>query len=219
MGEGVRMPDSDSIAKKIRKALQERPSIAESLKLGIVNYSALSRLLAHDLSISNGEAVVSAIKRYAESMAEGQRDKRLQRVVAESSIELRPDVAVITLPSGSDWKRLASEFRVHHIVQGPSSTNLVVDERSLSKSNSSLLSGLEIRRHLAVITIKRPLEATATPGVVVYFLTSLAAAGINLEETLTCNADQVLLFKLADAQKAFMLLNEVIISVRDSKVI
>ncbi len=213
------MPDSDSIAKKIRKALQARPSITESLRLGIVNYSALSRLLAQDLGISNGEAVVSAIKRYAESSGEGQRDKRLQKVVAESSIELRPDMAVITLPPGSDWKRMASEFRVHHIVQGPSSTNLVVDERSISKSSSSLLEGIEVRRHLAAITIKRPIEATATPGVVVYFLTSLAAAGINLEETLTCNADQVLLFKLGDSQKAFMLLNEVITSTRDSKAI
>jgi hypothetical protein len=213
------MSESDSVAKKVRKALQERPSIAEGLKLGIVNYSALARLLADRLGISNTEAVVSAIKRFAESSVEGEHDKRLRRVVSESSIELRPNIAVITLPPGSDWKKLASALSVHHIVQGPSSTNLVVDERSISKADPSLVSGLEIRHHLAAITIKRPVEATATPGVVVYFLASIASAGVNLEETLTCNADQVLLFKLNDAQKAFLLLNDVIINTRDSKAI
>ncbi len=213
------MPESDSVAKKVRRVLSERPSIAEGLKLGIVNYSALARLLSNELGIRNGEAVVSAIKRFAESTGQTDSDKRLRRVVAESTIELRPDVAVITLAPNSDWRKLESQLRVHHVVQGHTSTNIIVDERSLSKTPATLLQGLDVRRRLAAITIRRPKEVTTTPGVVVYFLASIASAGINLEETLTCNADQVLVFKIADAQKAFLLLNDVIMRARDSKAI
>ena len=198
----------ESVAKSVRKAIESKPSVVDCLKADVVNYSALARLLCKELAIENEEAVVSAIKRHKESLEPFRHDKRVRRLVAESTIELKPDVAIITVPKEFDWRALHQKFRVHHVVEGPSYTTVVVDERSLG--NATTVPGGEVRSGLAAITVKSTPEFVSTPGSMVHFISPISFNGINIEEVMSSYTDKIILVKLEDAARAFSCLNELI---------
>ncbi len=201
----------ESVAKAVRKALEARPSFVDCLKAGIINYSALARFLSKEIPVKNaGEAaLVSGIKRFKQGIEAFQHDKRMRRLVAESTIELRPDVAVLTLPKEADWRSLEKKLRAHHVVEGPNNTIIVVDERALA-GGDLVMPGVDVRRGLAAITIKSTPEFVSTPGSMLYFMSPISVHGINLEEVMSCYTDKIMLFKLEDAQRAFSLLNGLI---------
>ena len=58
-----------SVAKQVREAIQMRPSLLDALKMGIVNYSALARMLQGEIGQGSIEAVKAAVIRIAEELA------------------------------------------------------------------------------------------------------------------------------------------------------
>jgi len=64
-----------SIARLVREAIQMRPSLLDALKMGIVNYSALARMLQNEIREGSTEAVKAAIIRISEQIS---KEKRLQ---------------------------------------------------------------------------------------------------------------------------------------------
>ncbi len=145
------------------------------------------------------------------------RDRRMRKLVAESTVELRPDVAVLTLPREYDWRPLEKKTRVHHVIEGPTNTIVVVDERSVTAGDAAM-PGADVRRGLAAITVRSTPEFMSTPGSLVYFISPLSLHGINLEEVMSCYTDKILLVKLEDAHKAFSLLNDLIADSRQELV-
>ena len=53
-------PGSKSAAQLSRDYIDTHPSIKDAIKLGLINYSALTRKIMQDLGISNEEAVLVA---------------------------------------------------------------------------------------------------------------------------------------------------------------
>ena len=65
-----------TISNVVRMYLKSKPYTLEALDSGIVNYSALSRLMQKQLGIKNYQAIKAAIRRYAEDrevLREGKR--------------------------------------------------------------------------------------------------------------------------------------------------
>lgn len=205
----------ESISKAVRRSLSSRPSVVDCLKLDLINYSELARQLSSELgSGANEAAIVSAIKRHRLELDAVGVDERTRKLVAASTMELRPDVAILSIPKNSDWRPLQQKLTVFHIIEGASVTNLVVDERTLDSVPSLTLEGVVIRKGLAAITVRNDPSFASTPGALVHLIWPLSANGINLEETLSCYTDKILILKLEDAHKAFRLLNELIASAR-----
>lgn len=207
----------ESVARQVRKALEARPSVTDCLKIGVINYSALARMLGKEFGIKKQEAIVSAIKRYKHAVEAFNYDKRLRKLVAESTIELRPDVAVVTLPKDFDWRPMQELFKIFHVVEGSNATNLVVDERSLANGDKASLPSIAVRRGLGAITVRSTTEFMSTPGSLVYFVSPISLNGINIEEVLSCYTDKIILLRLEDAYKAFSLLNALISETRQEQ--
>lgn len=205
-----------SVAKSVRKAIESKPSVVDCLKADVVNYTALARVLCRELGIKNNEAVVSAIKRHKESLEPFRHDETVRRLVAESTIELKPDVAIVTVPKEFDWHTLHQKLKVHHVVEGPNYTTIVVDERSLARGDAAI-PGAEFRRGLAAITVKSTPEFVSTPGSMVHFISPLSFNGINIEEVMSSYTDKIILVKLEDAGLAFGYLNELINEAREAQ--
>ncbi len=64
-----------SVARLVREAIQMRPSLLDALKMGIVNYSALARMLKEEIGEGSAEAVKAAVIRIAEDLS---KERRLQ---------------------------------------------------------------------------------------------------------------------------------------------
>jgi hypothetical protein len=58
-----------SVAQLVREVIQMRPSLLDSLKMGIVNYSALARMLQEEIGEGSTEAIKAAVIRIAEDLS------------------------------------------------------------------------------------------------------------------------------------------------------
>ena len=84
-----------------KEYIRENPSIKSCLKRGLINYSALSRKIAKDLSIENKtskEAILVACRRYEDKLKdENKTEKEITGILEKSSISIKNKIAVFTL--------------------------------------------------------------------------------------------------------------------------
>src|SRR5580658_4255941 len=91
-----------SVARHVREYLDGHPVIADAIRLGIGNYSAIARRIATDLGETRTDAIIAACRRYPRGRNESFREAGVRRVLRKSRIETRTKVAAITLSQGAD---------------------------------------------------------------------------------------------------------------------
>lgn len=192
----------------VRKRLSVKPGIREYLRQDIVNVTALARNLSKEMGIENIQAVISAIKRFKNDVEreEEEYEKTMRRLMGDCTVSMASDVAVVTLPHPVDWHTLEKHLHIKHAIEGVSATNIVVDEKSLAFFKKLGLTPIAVRSGLAAITMQSNTDFQSTPGAMIHLLSPISYSGINIEETLTCYNEKIIILKMADAQKAFNLL-------------
>jgi len=204
----------------VRKRLSAKPGIREYLRQDIVNVTALARNLAGELGIGNVQAIISAVKRYKSDVGreEDDYDKRMRKLLADCTLSMASDVAIITLPHPVDWHTLEKHLSIKHAVEGASATNLVVDEKSVAAFKKLGLNPIAIRTGLATITMQSNTNFQSTPGAMIHLLSPISYGGLNIEETLSCYNDKIIILKMEDAQKAFTILGKKIDDARQAEI-
>lgn len=194
----------------VRRHLSLKPGIREYLHQDIVNVTALARKMAHELGIDNVQAIISAIKRYKGEVERDEKEyeKRMKNLLAYCTLSMTGDIAIITLPHPVDWHTLEKHIHIKHAIEGASATNVIVDEKSLPAFKKLGLSPISIRSGLASITMQSNTDFQATPGAMIHLLSPISYSGLNIEETMSCYNDKIIILKVEDAQKAFNLLNK-----------
>ena len=93
------MPDKRSIAEIVREYIGAHPSIMDCLRYGVINYSALSRMIMDEYKIDNMVAVLIASRRYAEELQKEKNylEKRIKEILKRSRINIKTKVATVTL--------------------------------------------------------------------------------------------------------------------------
>lgn len=219
-----------SIAEATRRVISNRPAIIDCIKLGIINYSALAELVRDDVNhiLKGKEANVDAIKmalmRYSDELKYLKRllEERVREVISESILELKNDLAVLTVKQDPFIRKLTEltltirNFRFFQITQGTSTFTLIIDQGSLNKVieivGKNNVTDI-LHEQSAIILISKP-EIISTPGVVAYLTSLLADNGINITQIISCHMDTVLIVKREDALRAYKLLEEKILSLR-----
>ncbi|AQL41726.1 hypothetical protein BV210_02890 [Halorientalis sp. IM1011] len=85
-----------SLASRTREAVRSHPFLYDGLRAGVVNYTAAARFL--DLGTDDHEAVVAALRRYAEDLPEYAQGGTDARVSMESGLgEGDPAEALLTI--------------------------------------------------------------------------------------------------------------------------
>lgn len=78
-----------SLAARTREAVRTNPFLYEGLRAGVINYTAAARFL--DLGTDDEEAVVAALRRYAEDLPDYDRAGRDARVNMQSGVGVADD--------------------------------------------------------------------------------------------------------------------------------
>ena len=214
------MKREESVAVLVRRRLSLKPGIREYLRQDIVNVTALARMMAQELGMENIQAVISAIKRYKSEVEkeESEYEKRMRNLLAYCTLSMASDIAIITLAHPVEWRTLEKHLNIKHVVEGASVTNLVVDEKSVPAFKKLGLSPITIRTGLAAITMQSNTDFQATPGAMIHLLAPISYSGLNIEETLSCYSDKIIILKMEDAQKAFNILSKKIEQAREPEV-
>jgi len=221
-----------SVSEVVRRVVSNHPSILDCLKLGVVNYSSLARMIADDVRRGSGlESVnVNAIKmsliRFSERLREASStmEERVRHVLAGTTIELQTDLKVITVRREALIYKLnelmdkISRARFFQLTQG-TKTFTVIIAREVSDDVIELMGRDAIEEVIddqSAIILISPKEIIETTGVIAYIASLLSWHGVNITQIISCYVDTVLVLNRRDVFKAYQLIEEAILQIRKS---
>ncbi len=216
------MPSGESVASMVRKIIFSRPCLLDSLRLGIINYSALSRVLARELEKNYGRKISESAIKMALIRFTDQRhfrlrfEKNMKEVISESSLSLIDDIVVITVASKilgkiiSKLIKVAENARFFQFTQGLYSVTFMVDKAS-AKHILSIIPReyIElIEKDQAAVMLTSPRQIIYTPGVISYLTFRLSSRGINITQIISCHTDTIFIVNREDALRVYGALRE-----------
>jgi hypothetical protein len=102
------------------------------------------------------------------------------------------------------------------VIEGISAITLIFDQKLFDDICSAFpeRSILDKKRNLATLIIQSPDEIINTSGCVAAFYNAVSRRHINIEETMSCSTDTIILLRMEDVSKAFEALKELITEAR-----
>ena len=215
----------NSISKIVQTLIDEDLSLQDALQRDYGNYSAIARMLMpkikeavnHDVNL---ESVITSVKRAKANYTILQ--GKITRVVAGSVLNIRTDMAKVSVDKTKRnlekiRKTLASfsgEFL--QVIEGNSVVTLISDLNSFNKISSIFTKNdvIDQKQNLATVIIRSPDEITFTPGCVQAFYNAVSRRHINIEETMSCYTETIIVLAMEDVSKAFAALTDRITQAR-----
>jgi aspartokinase len=210
-----------SITEAVREIVNSDLSFQDSLQRDYCNISALARIikpqidhmLSKDTSI---ESVVTALKRSRYDYDVPQ--KPIASILAASTITVNTDVAKISAKKSKKTIEKVAKAMVQSvgnfisISESIMSITLVFEDLVLQdiKMMFAYDDILEIEDSLAAIIVHSPEDIIKTPGCAIAFYNQLARRHINIEDTVSCYTDTIVLVKMEQVGKAFNALTDLI---------
>jgi len=187
-----------SVAQLVRDTIRMRPSIMDGLKMGIVNYSALARMLHSEVDSGSVEAMKAAIIRVSEELSteRGLQEERVLSILRESKVRLQDKIAVIISPKMLEIPYLVTAYLTDSYVY-------MVDQ---TKIMGPLPGYAQVTSNLVALILISPPRLEETPGFVAFITQLLASREINIVEFISCSTNTVIVLDSKAALTAFSLL-------------
>ena len=177
----------------------------------------VKEILRRDVKL---ESIITAVKRVTTTYRRPARD--VTEVVAKTVINIRTDVAKISVEKTNRnldkiRKTLANfsgEF--FNVTEGICAITLIFDQKLFNEICSMFQDRdvLDQRQSLAAVTLHSPIELISTPGCAQLFYGTISRKYINIEETVSCFTDTIIVVKMKDVAQAFSALTDLIIESR-----
>lgn len=170
----------------------------DALKMRIVNYSALARMLQDEIGEGSLEAVKAAIIRVGEELEVegGLQEEKVLSILRESVVRLRDKIAVIISPQELDIPYIVTAYLTDSYVY-------IVDQTRL---RGKLPDFVQETSNLVALILISPQRVETTPGFVAFITGLLASREINIVEFISCSTNTVIVLDSKDALNAFSLL-------------
>jgi len=189
-------------------------SYQDCLQNDYCNFSGLSRVIKPEIERSlekvvNLESVVTAIKRARKFYYI--HEQTISSIISESTISVKTDVAKIsTVRSKRTVERVAKALTRNvnsflSVSESLSSITLVFDDKLIDSVREIFTNYdiLEIDEDLAAIIVHSPGQIIKTPGCAIAFYNQISRRHINIEDTLSCHTDTIIVVKMNDIGRAF----------------
>jgi aspartokinase len=210
-----------SITDAVKEIVSNDISFQDSLQRDYCNMSALARIIKpqidHLLNKNTSiESIITAIKRsrYEYDVSE----KPIAAILAASTITVNTDVAKVSAKKSEKTIEKVAKAMLQSIGSFISisesiiSITLVFDDLMLQDVKAMFADDdiLEVENGLAAIMVHSPQDIIKTPGCAIAFYNQLARRHINIEDTVSCYTDTIMLVRMEQVGKAFNALTELI---------
>ncbi len=215
----------NSISKTVQNLIDEDLSLQDALQRDYGNYSAIARMLMPKVkeavnSDVNLESVITSVKRAKANFTILQ--GKITKVVAGSVLNIRTDMAKVSVDKTKNnlekirksLAKFSGEFL--QVIEGNSVVTLISDFSSFHKINNIFdkTNVIDQKQNLATIIIRSPDEIIDTPGCIQAFYNAVSRRHINIEETMSCYTETIIVLAMEDVNKAFAALTEIITQAR-----
>jgi aspartokinase len=210
-----------SITEAVRETISSDLSFQDSLQRDYCNISALARIIKPQIDLTLGrdtsiESIITALKRSKHDYNVQQ--KPIASILAASTITVNTDVAKVSAKKSKKTIEKVAKAMIQStgnfisISESIMSITLVFDYLLLQdvKGMFAYDDILEIENSLAAIIVHSPEEIIKTPGCAIAFYNQLARRHINIEDTVSCYTDTIVLVKMEQVGKAFNALTDLI---------
>jgi aspartokinase len=202
-----------SISRTVKGIMNSDLYFQDSLQRDYCNITALARLIKPQIDQMldrniNIESIVTSVKR-SKNIYNAPKQPTAS-VLANSTISVKTDVAKLSIGKSKKAiekvaKALQNIDNFISVSESILSITFVFEDPLLDKVNAmfSNYEILEIEEDLAAIMVHSPEEIIKTPGCAIAFYNQLAYRHINIEDTVSCYTDTIVLVKMSDVGKAF----------------
>jgi aspartokinase len=216
-----------SITRSVKAIVDNDLAFQDALQRGYVNYSAMARMIKPSISAILGrdvsiDSIVTALKRIRSSYIIP--SKGISSIIAGSKVNVRTDVAKVSIvKSRSTIEKISMPLREYYdsfisVSEGIKSVTMIFDDIILEKMKTLFNEHiLEYEDDLAAIIVESPEEIIKTPGCALVFYNQLARRRINIEDTISCYTDTIIVVKMDDVARAFNALTELIVENRNAE--
>lgn len=210
-----------SISSTVKGIINSDLSFQDSLQHDYCNITALARLIKPQIDQirdrnTNIESIITAVKR-SKNLYNASKLPTAS-ILASSTISVKTDVAKLSAGKNKKTIEKVAKALIQNtdnfisVSESILSITLVFDDAVLDtvKAIFSNYEILEIEEDLAAIMVHSPEEIIKTPGCAIAFYNQLAHRHINIEDTVSCYTDTIVLVKMSDVGKAFHALTDLI---------
>jgi len=215
----------NSVSKMVQHLIDNDLSLQDALQRDYANYSAIARMLKPKVEETLGrkvklESLITSVKRAKASYSS--RGENMTRIIAESVIHLRTDVAKVSVEKTKRNLEIVRKVLTNfpgeflQVLEGVSAITLIFDQKMFDNVYSIFQKEdiLDERQNLAAIVVQSPREIIDTPGCAIAFYNPVSRRHINIEETMSCFTDTILVLCMEDVGKAFTALTDLIAEAR-----
>ncbi len=209
-----------SLARVVQNLIDRDPSIQDALRRGYGNYSAIARLLKPMVEEELGrevtlEGLITSVKRASVTYKPS---REYLRIVAGSILNMRTDVAKFSVEKTRRNIEMVRGVIANYpeaflqVLEGTRTLTLIFDQRIMGELRLMFREAdiLDEKRNLAALIVESPREIVDTPGCIAAFYNPISRAGINIEETVSCFNETIIVLRMEDAGRAFTILTDVI---------
>jgi len=211
-----------SITNAVKEVVNNDLSFQDSLQRDYCNISALARIIKPQVDQLLGgrntsiESIVTALKRSRRDY--NVPEKPIASILAGSTISVRTDVAKVSAEKSKKTIEKVAKAMTQNVgnfisvAESIMSLTLVFDDALLDEVKAMFGHDdiLEVEDDLAAIIVHSPEEIIKTPGCAIAFYNQLARRHINIEDTVSCYTDTIVLVRMDQVGKAFNALTDLI---------
>ena len=213
-----------SINRAVKEEVNSDFSIQDAIARDYANISALSRLLlphvARRMKVGVKDlqdvGVASALKRLRGAYSAA--SPKVAKVIGGSIVNVRTHVSRLSVEKTKRTLQTVSSLLGDYqgdfiqVSESLSSITLIFDQRLHKKVRRSLSGSevLEEGEECAAITVHSPKEIINTPGCIRTFYDQLSRKDVNVEDTVSCYTDTIMVVSMKDASRAFEALTELV---------
>ncbi|MFQ6076500.1 MAG: hypothetical protein ACE5Z5_10265 [Candidatus Bathyarchaeia archaeon] len=215
----------NSIARTVQSLIDSDPSLQDAIQRGYANYSAIARILRPRVEEITGnrvklESIITSVRRAKVAFQPTQ--SNITGIIAKSTINVRTDVAKISVEKTR--RALEAVRRVLadssgeflQVLEGTSAVTIIFDQRLFNRVAPLFQREhiLDEKRNLAAVIVHSPREIINTPGCAIAFYNPVSRKGVNIEETMSCFTDTIIVLRMEDVVEAFNALTDMISEAR-----
>jgi hypothetical protein len=210
-----------SVTRAVKDEVGSDLSIQDAIARDYVNVSALARMLVPRVAARTKRrgrevGIATALKRLRGSYSVS--SPRVSKVIGGSVVNVRTHVSRLSVEKTKRTVQTVSSLLSAfpedfiQVSESLSSITLIFDQRLHGRVRRSL-SGAEVLEEGddgAAVTVHSPKEIQTTPGCISAFYNQLSRRRVNVEDTVSCYTDTIMVVGIKDAGRAFEALAELI---------